>query len=257
MFKFLHASNTISGIFQLTLPISIYFGIQSGVGISWWIAAFMFYSCFYILTGNNVGLHRYFSHGHFTVSKPVEYLFLWAGATIGVGSPFSYAMTHVVHHRYPDTELDPHGPIRGWKSVLMLFQQTVDPARTPIFSRRMLNLDRRYGFLHRYYLVFFLSYALLLFLIDFRIFLFLWAIPASMACWGIGWGVVRQHRPMGANNTKTHQIEPLFEGLHLNHHLFPMAPNSAVNKWEIDWTYQWSRLFFPKYNWKGQPNKHD
>ena len=76
--------------------------------------------------GINIGFHRYITHNHFTVAKPIEWLFVWLGSMIMVGSPISYAVTHTVHHKHSDTNLDPHGPVRGLKSVWMYFQKTVD-----------------------------------------------------------------------------------------------------------------------------------
>ena len=255
--KFLQPSNQATGLFQLTLPIAIYFGIQSSAGWAWWMAAVFFWGFVYTVIGNNVGLHRFFSHGHFTVSKPVEYLLLWLGCMVGVGGPVSYAMTHVVHHKYPDTEFDPHGPIRGRRSWLMSYQKTVDPDETPVFSRRVIVLNAKYEWTHKYYIPFVLSSAGILWLIDAKVFLFLWAIPASAACWGIGWAVWRQHIGLTPQNHPNHRYEPVYEGLHLNHHLWPMAPDTAVNPKEIDWTYQASRLLRPTYNWQGQPNRND
>jgi stearoyl-CoA desaturase (delta-9 desaturase) len=176
---------------------------------------------------------------------------------VGVGGPVSYAMTHLVHHKYSDTELDPHGPIRGRRSWLMSYQKTVNPDETPVFSRRVIMLNAKYGWTHKFYIPFVLFSAGILWLIDVKVFLFLWAIPASISCWGIGWAVWRQHIGLVPRNTKSHRWELTYEGLHLNHHLFPGAANCAVNPKEIDWTYQASRLLMPIYNHKGNPNQND
>lgn len=255
--KFLQPSNLATGIFQLLSPMFIYLGVISCASWHWWAMSIFCWVFVYTIIGNNIGLHRFFSHGHFTVARPIEYLLLWIGCMIGVGGPISYAMTHIVHHKYPDTELDPHGPIRGRRSWLMFFQKTVDPIETPVFSRQLLLLNQRFEWTHNYYIPFVLGSAAFLWLIDFKVFLFLWAIPASVACWGIGWAVWRQHIGLHARNSRTHQWKPLYEGLHLNHHLYPMAPNTAIHANEIDWTYQISRLFYPTYNWKGQPKRND
>jgi stearoyl-CoA desaturase (delta-9 desaturase) len=174
---------------------------------------------------------------------------------IGLGEPLSYAMTHIVHHRHSDTELDPHGPVRGKHSWLIWFQKTVDPKETPVFSKHIAILNKKYGWLHRFYIPFVLVNAGILWLIDYRLFLFVWLIPASLACWGIGWAVWRQHWHFEPNNSPIHRWDYLYEGLHLNHHLYPAAPDTAINPKEIDWTYQTSKLFNPKYNWQGQPNR--
>lgn len=255
--KLLQPSNGFTGLFQLTLPISIYFGIQTGAGWGWWAAAVFFWGFVYTLMANNVALHRYFSHGHFTVSKPIEYILLWLGCMVGIGGPLSFAMTHLIHHRYSDTDVDPHGPIRGKRSIWMWFQKTVNPKETPIFSKQIVRLSSKYMWTHKYYVPLVLVSASILYLIDIKVFLFLWAIPASAACWGIGYAVYRQHVGLEARNAKSHRWEPIYEGLHLNHHLYPGAANCAVNPKEIDWTYQASRLLMPTYHWKGKPNQND
>jgi hypothetical protein len=101
--------------------------------------------------------------------------------------------------------------------------------------------------------LFVLVNAAVMWAIDFKVFLFLWLIPSSLACWGIAWAVIRQHWDLTANNSPWHRVDFLYEGLHLNHHLWPAAPNTAVRLGELDWTYQVSKIFRPKYYWQGQP----
>jgi stearoyl-CoA desaturase (delta-9 desaturase) len=242
-------------ILQLLLPVSIYLGVVSNADAIWWIVAVFFYIVIYTMIGNNIALHRYFTHGHFTIARPVEYFFAWCGSMIGMGDPLSYAMTHTVHHnsKYTDTPLDPHGPSCGLRSVLFCFQRPINPSITPVFNRHVLELSKKYWWLHRYYVPIVLANAALLWVIDYKVFLFCWLIPASISIWGIGFAVLRQHWPMKANNCRTHLIEPWYEGLHLNHHNWPMAPNTAIYTNEIDYTYQFSKIFFPKFNTKGQP----
>ena len=170
--KLLEPSNTLTSIFQLSLPIAIYAGVASGAGWGWWALAVFFWSVVYTIIGNNIALHRYYTHGQFTINKPTQWLFLWSGTMIGIGGPLSYALTHLIHHKHPDTELDPHGPIRGIKSILMYFQKTVDPTETPLFSRKLVELNKKYRWLHNYYVLVVLANATILWLIDFKLFLF-------------------------------------------------------------------------------------
>jgi fatty-acid desaturase len=244
-----------TSVLQLSLPFGLYLGATSGASWHWWAAMLFFYGIVYAMIGNNIGLHRYFTHGHFTVSKPVDLLFLWCGTMTGLGEPLSFALTHMVHHnpKYTDTPLDPHGPIHGKRSILFFYQKAIDVTVTPVFNRRVVELSRRFGWLHRYYIPFVLANAAILYAIDYKVFLFLWLIPASLAVWGVSFSVIRQHWPLATNNCRTHKWEPLYEGLHLNHHDYQTAPNCAVRPGEIDYTYQFSRLFRPKYNFRGQP----
>jgi stearoyl-CoA desaturase (delta-9 desaturase) len=210
------------------------------------------------MIGNNIGLHRYFTHGHFTVTKPVEWLFLWTGSMVGIGSPLSFAITHYVHHdpKYTDTPLDPHGPIRGWKSLLVWFQQPVDPKVTPVMNKRLVWLVREYNWVHRFYVPLFILNAVILYLISYELFLFCWFIPAGLSCWGISYSVLRQHRGLQSRNSPVANWDPFYEGYHHNHHLYPRAPNTAVKPGEIDWTHEFSKIFRPTYDWRGQPG-HD
>jgi len=250
----LRPSRWFASLMQISVFFAIAYAISLDASWMWWASSIFMYLIVYSMIGNNIALHRYFTHRHFTVSRPVEWLFLWTGSMIGLGEPISYAMTHVVHHRYSDTPgVDPHGPTNGLRSIFIWFQGNVDPAKTPIVSKHIAILSRKYGWLHKFYLPFVLVNAGILYLIDLYVFLFLWLIPAGIACWGIGWAVWRQHWHKTPNNSPLHRWDWVYEGLHLNHHLWPMAPNTAVRPNEIDWTYQFSKLFRPKYNMQGQP----
>lgn len=253
--RYMAPSLAMSSIFQLLFFYAVYLGIQSGAGWGWWLASVMCSFFVYSMTGNNIGLHRYFTHGHFSVSKPVEWLLVWCGSMIGLGSPLSFAITHYVHHdpKYTDTPLDPHGPIRGWKSLLVWFQQPIDPKVTPVLNKRLVWLVREYNWVHRFYVPLFILNAVVLYLISYKLFLFCWFIPAGLSCWGISYSVLRQHRGLQSRNSPVANWDPIYEGLHHNHHLYPRAPNTAVNPGEIDWTYQFSKILRPTYDWRGQP----
>ena len=261
LLKYCKLSVYVPTAMQLLLPVGIYLGIQSGASWGWWAFCVFNYLIVYAMVGNNIAMHRYFSHKHFNTNRYVEAVFVWIGSMVTLGDPFSYAMTHAVHHnpKYTDGPLDPHGPARGLKSILILFQKTVDPSETPVFNKHLKHLSEKYGWLHRFYVPFVLVNALILFLISYKLFLFGWLIPASMTCWSVSMSVIRQHYPLseGVNNCKTHRWEPIYEGLHKNHHDYPAAPNSALKKGEIDYTYEFSKIFSPSYNSKGQPRMEE
>lgn len=240
---------------QLSLPLAIWWGYTWNVDALWWYLALFFATVVYVLVGNNVAMHRYFTHGHFTVSKPVDKLFLYLGTLIGFGGPLSYALTHIVHHRYPDGEHDPHGPARGKRAWLVYFQKTVDIAKTPVFSRNVVELNRKYRWIHEYYVPILAVNGLILWAVDPKVFLFLWLIPASAACWIVTFSIWRQHVGLHANNSPIANWDFLYEGLHKNHHDHPMAPNTAIHPGEIDWTYLTAKLFGAKFNYKAQPKQ--
>lgn len=247
--ELLQPSLVFTSIIQLAFPIFLFIGINLNVSMGWWILS-LFGIFFYIMIGNNIGFHRYFTHSHFQTNKIVEWIFFYAGTMIGFGGPISYAITHLVHHRYSDTEHDPHGPIRGKRSWLVYYQKLVDLNESPLFNRRIVYLSKKYQWSHDYYIPLIILNALILILIDFKLFLFFWAIPASFSCWVLAFAVWRQHAGLEPQNDWFHWFDILNEGLHKNHHINPSAPNTAFSPKEIDWTYQFSRLLFPRFSKK-------
>lgn len=58
-------------------------------------------------------LHRYASHGAFTMSKTTEkvfYVLTWLFQGSNYLSPYGYGVMHRMHHAYADTPDDPHSP---------------------------------------------------------------------------------------------------------------------------------------------------
>lgn len=246
--KIFEPSLIASSIFQLSLPLAIYFGITYNTDPVWWLISIFFAVVIFVLIGNNIAMHRYFTHQHFTVSKPVEYFFLWAGSMLGLGSPMSYAITHIVHHKHSDSELDPHGPRYGKRSWLVYFQKKVITSETPVVTRNLLKLHKKYFWMHNYYVPILIIHAVILYLINWKLLVFLWWIPASTACWIVAWTVWSQHVGLNPRNHRLTNIFSLGEGLHKTHHDHPSTPNTAIDSNNVDWTYQASKIFFPKYN---------
>lgn len=57
-----------------------------------------------------ISLHRYFTHRSFKTSKYKEYLLRFIAFLMGQGSILGWITVHRTHHRYADTEKDPHSP---------------------------------------------------------------------------------------------------------------------------------------------------
>lgn len=80
----------------------------------WWTAftAYVFISGL----GVAVGLHRYFSHKSFDTHRFWQQLMLYMGCLACHGNPLFWVALHRgLHHRFADTERDPHSPVtHGW-----------------------------------------------------------------------------------------------------------------------------------------------
>ena len=86
------------------------------------LLGFIWYQ-FIAIFGLSIGLHRYFSHKQFQVSKLYEIFSLYLAMLAGSRSPLGWAGAHRIHHRYSDTKLDPHSPTyKGFWNVFLILQ---------------------------------------------------------------------------------------------------------------------------------------
>ena len=232
-------------VMQLLFPLAVYLAI--GAEWYWWALSIIFYF-FYCAVGNNLAMHRYFCHKQFELSKPMEYFFLWCSSMSTLGSPLSYAIPHLVHHKYPDSDMDPHGPMAGIKSLLYYFHRHLPTDKFTLTSRRIVELSKQYCWLHRNYGYFVLANVAVLWAIDFKVMLFCWLLPASFTLWAVSIAIYLQHWPKGsASNNKLYGWYGWGEGLHLNHHLLPGSSNTAINLGERDYTHQLAKLFAKRF----------
>jgi stearoyl-CoA desaturase (delta-9 desaturase) len=233
-------------IVQLLFPVAVFWGIGSSAEWYWWLVAFLFYFL-YCAVGNNLAMHRYYCHKHFELSKPMEYFFLWCSSMSILGSPLSYAIPHLMHHKNPDCELDPHGPTVGLKSLLYFFHRHLQIDKETLISRRVIELTRRYGWLHKNYYLFVIANVVIMSLISWKVVLFCWLIPAGATLWAVAVAIYLQHIGYKPSNNAFYSWFGWGEGLHANHHIFPGKADTALKPGETDWTYQLSRVFAKKF----------
>ena len=224
-------------IIQLLLPVFIIIGL--GAEWYWWVVSFVFYFL-YLCIGNNIGMHRYFSHRYFTMSKPVELFVAWCAFMPGLGSPLSYVSVHNIHHRHSDTAQDVHGRARGWRSLLYCFHKYIH-AQDIVFSKNLISLTRQYHLIHDYYWLFVFGNALVMYLVSWKLFLFAWAIPASITLWIVALVLLLQHDQHGPSNTRSYMWFGWGETWHANHHADPSLTDHSLGKGR-DWTYELCKI---------------
>jgi fatty-acid desaturase len=239
MLKYLIKPNYVwMTLMQLLLPLWIYLAI--GYEWYWYAIAFIFYFL-YLCIGNNVGMHRFYSHRYFEMSKPVEYFVGWCAFVTGLGSPLSYVAIHNIHHRYNDTELDPHGRSRGWKSVFYCFHRHIYP-RDIIFTKNLTNLMREYHFIHDYYWPLVVINAVLFYVLGgWNVLLFCWLLPASLTLWAVALVLLLQHDDQGPSNTRSYMWFGFGETWHGNHHADASLSDHSLGQ-DRDWTYEICRI---------------
>ena len=63
--------------------------------------------------GGAIGYHKVFSHRAFIPKRWFVYLATFICTVCFIGDPLTYAVLHRIHHKYADSDLDPHSPNKG------------------------------------------------------------------------------------------------------------------------------------------------
>lgn len=123
-----------------------------------------------------VGFHRLFCHRAFKTSPFWHRFFAIFGTLFMYGSPLQWSVTHSAHHRYSDTERDPHPTPWSWGALLKKEYRNV-----PLDIFRARRLLRQMPDLHyivdRYYVAIFAALCALIALVDYKL-LYLAVFPA-------------------------------------------------------------------------------
>ena len=101
------------------------------------------------ILGVAIGYHRLLAHRSFKCPKLIEYLFVGAGYFGFQSSPIWWATMHRAHHKYSDTELDPHAGLHGWRRSIYgwIFDEHYPEHVNPTESGKDLISDPLYRFL--------------------------------------------------------------------------------------------------------------
>lgn len=70
-------------------------------------------------------IHRVFTHGQHTWSPKMHRVGQFCFCMLNLGSPAVYSAVHMNHHKYSDTDKDPHPP--SWKALLSLWSESFRP----------------------------------------------------------------------------------------------------------------------------------
>lgn len=209
-----------------------YYGFQ-GLLIS--IVVYFITGCL----GMTVTYHRLLSHRSFKTNKFFEYLGTIFGTYGLVGSSIAWVATHRKHHRYTDTELDPHSPghVGIFRVQFLSMFEPVELKYAPDLIRNRFHI-----FVHKRYFHIHLAIIVLLSIVSPYFLIFGYFIPAVIL-WHAGsaintvnhlWG----YRNYSRTNNSTNNIITGYlmwgEGWHNNHHADPNNWNFKKKWWEFD-----------------------
>lgn len=226
---------------------SLYLIINRQTPNWWWIGVLIGYVCIAMI-GLSIGYHRLLSHKNFNVSRFTKLIILWFGAISSQGSPIFWASVHRgYHHRYADTDQDPHTPNQGfWHSYfLWLFRLEKDSIKTKYVVDLLKDSDVM--FFHKHYMLILWTSHILVAIISIDMWLWFMLLPAFISFHKFAFQSSVTHiKRLGYRNYETQDnsvnvwwLWPIMlgEAWHNNHHNDPKNPNYSRHWWELDPTY--------------------
>ena len=208
-----------------------------------WCAA-LYYSRMFFVTA---GYHRYFSHRSFKTSRIVQFVLAFLCMTSAQKGVLWWASHHRDHHRYSDTEDDPHSPLRRgfwWSHVGWI----LNPQNDATHYSRIGDLKRypELRWLNRCHWVPPTSLGITIFLLGgwkaliwgfFISTVLLWHGSFTVNSLGHIIGRQRYSTADGSKNSLVLALLTLGEGWHNNHHRYQASVRQGFFWWEIDITY--------------------
>jgi stearoyl-CoA desaturase (delta-9 desaturase) len=197
--------------------------------------------------GIGLGFHRLLTHKSYKTPKWLEYILTTLG-TLGLqGSPIAWVTTHRIHHKFTETEKDPHSPNNGtyWSHIGWILRgtsQTYDEGTVQKFVPDMLK-DRFHVLISKYFYVPITLSGILLWAI-FGWQVMLWGVFVRVVIgWHTTWLVnsathIWGSRRFDTTDTSTNNFWIAMmtwgEGWHNNHHAYPTSARHGLTWKEFD-----------------------
>lgn len=189
--------------------------------------------------------HRYYAHKSFKFkSELIRKTLSVLTITGGYGSYITWAAIHRCHHRFSDTDKDPHGPNNHSLKDHILLNFTIPP-NVYKYATDLLQ-DPFNKFLHKNYWLIYLPNLIVLCLIDLHLAFILLAFPTTINLLNSYLSTYTLHTKIPGNykshnskdNSYNNRLINIFtlglNGLHNNHHNDPSNYNFAKTKAEFD-----------------------
>lgn len=196
--------------------------------------------------GASIGQHRYFTHKSFKTSPFKEKLMGVLAVLSTTGSTLEYVAVHRYHHANSDNGKDLHSPheIGYWRSFWHWYKEDINRLTGAYIIRDLLKKPFIVA-LHNYYFHIIFGYVLLLFIIDWKLILFCYLLPAGFSWWSsavlslplhlLNQGYRNFETSDKTVNSKLWNFLTLGEGLHNNHHARSGEYNFAFTKKPGEW----------------------
>jgi fatty-acid desaturase len=230
---------------QVVLTLLVTMGVVTLDINYWWLLITLVIVAVFNVCLVEAYLHRWCTHRSYELSKVAEYMLAFLACVVpGTGSTVGWVAIHSAHHRYSDTEKDPHSAMYTsfWKLLVWRY-----PYTGTLHSSRNLMGDRFHLSLHRYYFIYMAAWAGFWYSVLgieglYFIVLLPWAIGPLLSTIQnyflhvktIGTYRTFETSDNSQNSIPMHILSFGACGLHNNHHAFPNKPSTIVTPGEID-----------------------
>ncbi len=226
--------------FHLVPLAAIWTGVQAA-DIA--LAAALYLTRMFFITA---GYHRYFSHRSYRLGRVAQFVMAFGGLTAAQKGPLWWASTHRAHHRFADTDRDPHSPTHGfWWSHAgwILTGRSNEGTRAPIgdFSRypelRFLDRNDWLGPWTAGVICFLIGGWSGLVIGFFASTVLLWHATFCVNSVAHVFGRRRYDTPDMSRNNAVLALMTFGEGWHNNHHYRPSSARQGDRWWQLDVSY--------------------
>lgn len=242
MTKHLQSSTSTLNYIQFSFLLLAIFGISyvdfTLINVAISISFFYVFS----IIGLSLVLHRFYSHKSFKFRYEwLRQLFSHIALLSGRGSPLGWVYIHRLHHRYSDTQKDPHGPVSmgfrlfGFKPI----DESEEKVRVFLVKDMLTPEHLRW---HNYYLLYIIIWTAILWTVSFEVLYFSYILPIigiqfSQNCFNYfahKYGY-RNHETKD-NSTNNILLWPFIWGdaWHNNHHNNLVKITTKERWWEFD-----------------------
>lgn len=234
-----YLSSSISNLktLHLVLTISSLLGIfYVEFTLPYLLLTFLFYFM-YMGVGIGMTIHRYYTHKCFEFKYDwMRYVATFFAILSSRGSILGWVYVHRIHHATSDTEKDPHSPVfKGFKVMfphLVGYPEHINRGIVrDLLNREQVNIDK-------YFMLFIMSWVLVLSLISLPVLYFAFILPVTLT--KLIWNSFTYYSHMhgyrnyetsdNSRNSIIYNILLFGEGMHNNHH-----HNASRSDWQNHW----------------------
>lgn len=244
-----------------SVVVSIYYAVVYGAWLL--LLASYLWSRWVGFLGNQIALHRYFTHKSFATTPAKHKFLLWFSILGGEGSPITWASHHRHHHKYTEADRDIHSPHESILLSTVAWQ--IKPASWWLSEKQVRTIpkdllrDKAIKFVDKNYYNIWTVLILTSLLIDWKLCVFFVLAPVghgiingAIGNWLGHYKIFGSYRNFETTDkTYNNKFIAFYlggEGLHNNHHYDSTQYDQALKPGEIDLGGKFVRKFFVTNN---------